>query len=976
MGLVASLVSCAALAVLTPFRPGEVTVGGEIGRRMDVTVRKMLRHTDVEATFARHFRNRKEKPDEPGGFAGYGMFLDALVKAAAHGVGGAETVAAKTRLLKELGELQTPDGRISMYSGDPGFWDNHEGAYMIQALVLDYRWFGTESSLATARRLADSLLAAKAFPTLGSETAYLLLAEETGDARYRDWLVKEADIRADIATYDGRLKVNGVQHVYTWLARALAQLQFDPQLAAAADEAFARAAGPYLSVTGSITGKPHWGELWDDSETGLGKWGETCASAYLMRLAAKRVESDPSSRYGDLFERILYNAFFSAQSADGLRYRYWTPFDECPPWFDRDTYCCPNNYKREVFEIPDMAFFGMPDGLVVNLYAPAELKCGWAAVRMETAYPDEGAVALKVRMDRRTLRLRIPAWCRGATVRTGADAPVRADPGWFDVTRDFTAETDVRLDLPMPVRLVRGAGAQAGRVAVLRGPCVYALDPATNGVWTQGCDLWELDASRPMDWRPGEKAVAVTAQSRNRGVETRELLLTRYCSEGRERTFFGTVGEARTEDDELKRPAAEKVRVGVDFSRTDGPILPLHGVNNAPMRTSGPQRELAAAAIPFVRTHDTGGAYGGTHYIDIPNLFPDFAADEDDPANYDFALTDAWLGTLVGSGIEPFFRLGVTIEGARRRIRTYNIDPPSDFGKWARIAEHVIRHYTEGWANGRTWRISHWEIWNEPDNPDMWTGTKEQFLEFYRIVSTHLKKRFPDLRIGGYGSCGFKEVWEPECSLAFANGSWLDWYRSFVDYVTAPATACPVDFLSWHIYTDTPEEVAKWARYCRTYMDAHGLKDAEAILDEWNFIVHGRDGDDQFDRMKEKPGAAFVAAVFCLLQRDRTVSKAMYYDAMPTRRYCGLFYFPSGRTTPCYEAFRDFGRLYRLGASVPVSFPGEGVYACAAKGGDGKAVLLVNSRPRPVEVELVVDGKASRRIALDAETVRLVGCED
>ena len=129
---------------------------------------------------------------EPGGFAGYGMFLDALVTAAAHGIGGAETVRAKTCLLAELGELQSPDGRITMFSGAPGFWDNHEGAYLIQALCRDHRWFGTAASLETARRLGDALIADGAFPTLGSETAYLLLYEETKDRRYRDWLEKSA----------------------------------------------------------------------------------------------------------------------------------------------------------------------------------------------------------------------------------------------------------------------------------------------------------------------------------------------------------------------------------------------------------------------------------------------------------------------------------------------------------------------------------------------------------------------------------------------------------------------------------------------------------------------------------------------------------------------------------------------------------------------------------------------------------------
>lgn len=538
----------AAAALLAPFAPGEVTVGGEIGKRMEVTLGKMLRHTDIEGTFVRHFRNRKERPDEPGGFAGYGMFLDALVKAAAHGIGGAETVQAKTRLLKELGELQTPDGRISMFSGKPGFWDSHEGAYMIQALCLDHRWFGTEDSLATARRLADSLVEHKSYPTLGSETAYLLLYEETGDRRYLDWVEKDAAIRDDIDAYDRKVRVNGVQHVYTWLARALAQLQYADAvdapakaraaLSSAAGEAFARTHTDYMSVTGSLTGTPVWGELWDATQAGLGKWGETCASAYLMRLSAKAMERNPGAELGDLFERVMYNAFFSAQSADGVKYRYWTPFNERAPWYDRDTYCCPNNYKREVFEIPDAVFFRHSDGLAVNLYSDAGLKAKGVAATMRTAYPDDGRVSLSVSMKGRVLRLRIPGWCTNATVSVAGGSPRPAAPGWFSVEMDFTSPVRVELDLPMPIRLVPGTRAQHGRVAVMRGPCVFALALGGEKRPDHSVDLWDIDASKPLLWDAERRTVDATFRSRNRNREERTMPLTRYSADIHDRTYF------------------------------------------------------------------------------------------------------------------------------------------------------------------------------------------------------------------------------------------------------------------------------------------------------------------------------------------------------------------------------------------------------------------------------------------------------
>ena len=88
------------------------------------------------------------------------------------------------------------------------------------------------------------------------------------------------------------------------------------------------------------------------------------------------------------------------------------------------------------------------------------------------------------------------------------------------------------------------------------------------------------------------------------------------------------------------------------------------------------------------------GRFGGGVYVDIPNIFPNFDADPDDPASYDFTFTDAYLSGLVKSGVEPFYRLGVTIENYHE-IKAYRIYPPKDPQKFAKICEMMIRHFNE-----------------------------------------------------------------------------------------------------------------------------------------------------------------------------------------------------------------------------------------------------------------------------------------
>lgn len=158
-------------------------------------------------------------------------------------------------------------------------------------------------------------------------------------------------------------------------------------------------------------------------------------------------------------------------------------------------------------------------------------------------------------------------------------------------------------------------------------------------------------------------------------------------------------------------------QVQVNFDKKTGIIKPMHGVGQPPIVWDQYHMfdYLKDAMIPFSRLHDVAGAYGGNRYVDIPNLFRDFEADPYDPESYDFAFTDLLITNLVERGIEPFFRLGVTIENSAR-IKAYRIYPPKDNLKWAQICEGVIRHYTEGWANGFHYNIRYWEIWNEPDN--------------------------------------------------------------------------------------------------------------------------------------------------------------------------------------------------------------------------------------------------------------------
>ena len=121
--------------------------------------------------------------------------------------------------------------------------------------------------------------------------------------------------------------------------------------------------------------------------------------------------------------------------------------------------------------------------------------------------------------------------------------------------------------------------------------------------------------------------------------------------------------------------------VKVDFNKIVGKMKPMHGIGQPPgngVRSAPFYHYLTEAGIPYSRLHDVGGWMGGGLYVDIPNLFPDFDADESNPENYDFAYTDAMIKSLIDAKVEPYFRLGVTIENAHM-LKAHRIFPPKDF---------------------------------------------------------------------------------------------------------------------------------------------------------------------------------------------------------------------------------------------------------------------------------------------------------
>ena len=371
--------------------------------------------------------------------------------------------------------------------------------------------------------------------------------------------------------------------------------------------------------------------------------------------------------------------------------------------------------------------------------------------------------------------------------------------------------------------------------------------------------------------------------------------------------------------------------ITVDFSSPAGPVKPMHSVNNGPAvsRGLGNFDAYRDAGFPFARTHDAAFSplYGGQHTVDIINIFPDFSKDENDPASYDFDLTDEYMENIMASGARVFYRLGNKIEHESKR---YGSLPPADYGKWARVCEHIIRHMNEGWANGHAYGIEYWEIWNEPDlHPQCWDGPDEDFYPLFDVTVRHLKKCFPHLKIGG-----------PAVTSIYSE----KFLEGFFRYLTRdPEDPAPLDFFSFHRYARDPADYGRDARLARSLCDRYGYTGTELILNEWNYVRNWTPKEEilySYYANRAPKGAAFVAGALISAQKS-PMDHFMYYDARVGTAWNGLFDHFSKEPLPPYWSMIGFRDLFRLGTEVRSSSDDPEIFVLAARDDAGcEAAIL------------------------------------
>lgn len=220
------------------------------------------------------------------------------------------------------------------------------------------------------------------------------------------------------------------------------------------------------------------------------------------------------ARYADELERVLYNAALCGVSLKGDTYTYQNPLEIARkhkrwPWHGSP--CCPPMFLKMMGEMPSYMYSTDDKGIYVNLFAgsTARVEVGGTVVMLKqtTLYPWDGKVRISLDMERSEkfdLYVRVPAWCQGerkdddlytitgrpvsGAARFSVNGAAIEKPemvrGYARLGNKWRNGDVVELVMDMPVREVKAnprVEADAGRIALMRGPIVYCLESVDNG---------------------------------------------------------------------------------------------------------------------------------------------------------------------------------------------------------------------------------------------------------------------------------------------------------------------------------------------------------------------------------------------------------------------------------------------------------------------------------------------------------------
>lgn len=147
---------------------------------------------------------------------------------------------------------------------------------------------------------------------------------------------------------------------------------------------------------------------------------------------------------------------------------------------------------------------------------------------------------------------------------------------------------------------------------------------------------------------------------------------------------------------------------------------------------------------------------------------------------------------------------------------------PANYDEWEELIYQMVRHYNIERKDG----ILYWEISNEPDIGESggcpYLFTPEDYCIYYEHTVKAILRADPSVKVGGPALAGWRRknpIQEP----------WIDYCHK---------KNIPIDFISWHFYSDNPRTPLEGAAYFKNFLKKYPSFKPELIIDEWNISLN------------------------------------------------------------------------------------------------------------------------------------------
>jgi hypothetical protein len=257
-------------------------------------------------------------------------------------------------------------------------------------------------------------------------------------------------------------------------------------------------------------------------------------------------------------------------------------------------------------------------------------------------------------------------------------------------------------------------------------------------------------------------------------------------------------------------------------------------------------------------------------------IWPDI---EKEKGMWNLATLDAYVELAVSNNLEVIMTLGPTPGWASKKEnprypygrRDILTSPPDDIKDWENYLTVLGERYKG--------KIKYWEVWNEPDSLDFYSGSKKELAELTKSANKILKQIDPE-----------NKIISPSITAMPGSIWWLNSYLSLgaKDYV---------DIIGYHYYTLSwvyPESIGIHLKSIKSMMK--WLKIADKPI--WT-----TEGGTMYDKISDEQLISYIARMY-IIQRYYG-SDRFYLYALEYREN------PKGLLNPGDTGLNPAGRAYK-----------------------------------------------------------------